>query len=164
MRVEELRLLQVDATQGGLVPHVAGTFVNSLAFHEQLWGWDPSEPVTVVLLDLTDRGSASAGVVPRKLLILDIAPLSFVYEIIAASERMNRLMNHELVHIVATDPATGESRVFLKDARIGDLAFNRADGAIPGVRDFNGFATLVWTPQPLLGPGFVAFSHAHARG
>ncbi|MGD8440562.1 MAG: hypothetical protein PVG53_08490, partial [Holophagae bacterium] len=46
------------------------------------------------------------------------------------------------------DPETGESKTLLKDARIGDLAFNRADRSIWGVRHFNGFATLVRVPHP----------------
>jgi hypothetical protein len=112
MGVGELQLLYLESTQGYLAPHVARTFFNSLEFHRELWGWEPSKPVTVVLLDLSDRGNASAGAVPRNLLLLDIAPLSFVYEIIAANERMNWLMNHELVHIVAVDQAAGSDRSF----------------------------------------------------
>ena len=112
MGVGELQLLYLESTQGYLAPHVARTFFNSLEFHRELWGWEPSEPVTVVLLDLSDRGNASAGAVPRNLLVLDIAPLSFVYETIAANERMNWVMNHELVHVVAVDQAAGSDRSF----------------------------------------------------
>jgi hypothetical protein len=111
---DELRLLYFDATQGFLAPHVARCFFNSLEFHRELWGWEPSQPITVVLLDFTDRGNAAAGAVPRNLLILDIAPLSFVYEIISANERMNWLMNHELVHIATVDAAAGRDHFWRK--------------------------------------------------
>ncbi len=112
MRVGELRLLYFDATQGYLAPYVARTFFNSLEFQEELWGWEPSQPITVILVDLSDRGNASAGAVPRNLLMLQIAPLSFVYEIVSANERMNWLMNHELVHIAAADQASKGDRAW----------------------------------------------------
>ena len=114
MTTEDLRLLYFDATQGYLAPHVARCFLNSLELHRELWGWEPSQPVTVLLVDLSDRGNAAAGAVPRNLLMLEIAPLSFVYEIVSANERMNWLMNHELVHIAAVDQAAGRDRFWRK--------------------------------------------------
>ncbi len=105
LKTDDLRLLYFDGTQGFLAPHVARCFQNSLEFHKELWGWQPSQPITVILVDLSDRGNASAGAVPRNLLMLQVAPLSFVYEIVSANERMNWLMNHELVHIMAADQA-----------------------------------------------------------
>ncbi|PYU69653.1 MAG: hypothetical protein DMG49_12790 [Acidobacteria bacterium] len=46
------------------------------------------------------------------------------------------------------NPATHKSRTLMKDARIGDLAFDQEDGSIWGVRHFNGIATLVRVPPP----------------
>ena len=46
------------------------------------------------------------------------------------------------------DPATGVTKTLLKDARIGDLAFDRSDSALWGLRHFNGIATLVRIPYP----------------
>ncbi|HVF39046.1 MAG TPA: hypothetical protein VM939_04030 [Gemmatimonadaceae bacterium] len=51
-------------------------------------------------------------------------------------------------HLLALDLATGRKRVLLRDARIGDLAFNRADRSLWGVRHDNGFSTLVRMPHP----------------
>ncbi|MEJ2535012.1 MAG: hypothetical protein P8008_05995 [Gammaproteobacteria bacterium] len=48
----------------------------------------------------------------------------------------------------AIDLATGEDRMLLEDARIGDLAFNRADGSLWGLRHLNGLVTLVRIPPP----------------
>ncbi|MGN6517130.1 MAG: TolB family protein [Rhizomicrobium sp.] len=45
--------------------------------------------------------------------------------------------------LVQVDVNTGETHVLLKDARIGDLAFDNADGSIWGVRHLNGLDTLV---------------------
>ncbi len=50
--------------------------------------------------------------------------------------------------IVALDTATRKQRTLLKDARIGDLAFSRADRSLWGIRTFNGICTLVRIPHP----------------
>jgi hypothetical protein len=46
------------------------------------------------------------------------------------------------------DPATGKTTRLMKDARVGDLAFNRQDRSLWGVRHFNGISTLVRFPHP----------------
>ncbi len=50
--------------------------------------------------------------------------------------------------LVAIDLATRKQRTLLKDARIGDLAFNLRDRSIWGIRTFNGICTLVRIPYP----------------
>jgi len=50
--------------------------------------------------------------------------------------------------LVALDTRTGKSTMLIKDARIGDLAFNPVDRSIWGVRHLNGIATLVRIPYP----------------
>ena len=114
LETEDLRLLYFEATQGYLAPHVVRCFENSMDFQKTLWGYLPSERTSIFLSDFSDRGNASAGTVPRNLLEVRIAPLSFAYEIMSANERMNWIMNHELVHVVASDmPAKGD-RTFRK--------------------------------------------------
>jgi len=56
--------------------------------------------------------------------------------------------NTDYRDLLALDINTGKSTVLLKDARIGNLAFNPADESIWGVRHLNGIATLVRIPQP----------------
>jgi hypothetical protein len=46
------------------------------------------------------------------------------------------------------DPDTRRSRTLIRDARIGDLAYNRQDRSLWGVRHFNGFSTVVRIPPP----------------
>ncbi len=43
---------------------------------------------------------------------------------------------------------TGRSRTYIKTSRIGDLAFDAADGSLWGVRSYNGISTLVRIPPP----------------
>jgi len=50
--------------------------------------------------------------------------------------------------LMALDVTTNKQRTLLKDARIGELAFNPADQSIWGIRTFNGICTLVRIPQP----------------
>ena len=50
--------------------------------------------------------------------------------------------------LMTLDLATGESRMLLKDARIGELAFDPADRSLWGVRHETGFSSLVRIPYP----------------
>jgi hypothetical protein len=56
--------------------------------------------------------------------------------------------NSDWRHLLAFDLATGKTRTLIRDARIGDLAFNRADRSLWGVRHDNGYSTLVRIPYP----------------
>jgi hypothetical protein len=108
----EVRIVYFDGTETYLVPHVARAFLNALKFERTLFGYDPTDRVTLLLADFSDAGNAAAGTVPRNLMAVQIAPLHFAFETIAVNERMTTLMNHELVHIVTMDQATGRDRTF----------------------------------------------------
>ncbi len=56
--------------------------------------------------------------------------------------------NAEYRDLRELDPATGKTRLLMKDVRIGDLAFDRADGSVWGIRILNGLSTLVRIPFP----------------
>jgi hypothetical protein len=94
------------------VPHVGRTFTNALDFHRRLFRWQPWQKTTVLLTDLSDSGNAGASAVPRNFLGIQIAPLNFAFETIAANDRMNTIMNHELVHVATMDRAAGRDRFF----------------------------------------------------
>jgi hypothetical protein len=108
----QLRLVYFDGTQDYLVPHSARAFLNALAFEQALFRFTPTDPITVLLADFSDSGNAAAGAVPRNVMALQIAPLNFAFETIAANERMTMLMNHELVHVITMDQAAGADRTF----------------------------------------------------
>jgi hypothetical protein len=113
VEADRLRLIYLDPTETFLAPHAVRTFENSLRFHRNLWGWEPwDKRVTVLLTDFSDAGNAGATSVPRDYLTVSIAPLSFALETMAANERMNTIMNHELVHVMAMDQAAGRDRFF----------------------------------------------------
>jgi hypothetical protein len=50
--------------------------------------------------------------------------------------------------LMQVDPATGRARMLVKDLRAGDLAFNRADRSLWGIRTFNGICTLIRMVAP----------------
>jgi hypothetical protein len=50
--------------------------------------------------------------------------------------------------LVRLDPRTHKTEQLMKDARIGDLAFNRADRTIWGIRHLNGIVSLVRIEPP----------------
>jgi hypothetical protein len=112
LETPDLRLIYVNPTMAFVTPHAGRCFENALGFDRKLFGYRPSEKVTVLLTDLSDSGNAGAGAVPRNNMSLEIAPLSFTYETIVANERVNFLMNHELVHVMAMDKAAGSDRFF----------------------------------------------------
>src|SRR5580765_5532784 len=109
----ELRLVYFDPNETFLVPHAVRTFLNSLAFQKKLFTFDlDGRRITVFLADFQDAGNAGASVVPYNTLVTQIAPLSFAFEAIAGNDRMNIIMNHELVHVATMDQATTRDRFF----------------------------------------------------
>ncbi len=110
----DVQIIYVAGPEGFLVPYAVRTAINSLRFQKKLFGFEPSDKVSVLVLDLEDSGNASATAVPRNMVTVQIAPLSFAFETIAANERMNTIMNHELVHVATMDQAAGRDRFFRK--------------------------------------------------
>ena len=104
------RLIYIDPLQNYLVPHAARCYQNALATHRELLGFAPDEESTVFMRDSSDYANAAASGVPRNIVLVDIAPLRFTFETIATSERMCNIMNHELVHVIASDQATASDK------------------------------------------------------
>lgn len=56
--------------------------------------------------------------------------------------------NYAFRDVMEIDIASGEKKMLLKDARIGELVFNPKDRALWGLRHLNGYVTLVRMPEP----------------
>ncbi|MBL0144218.1 MAG: hypothetical protein IPP91_19470 [Betaproteobacteria bacterium] len=56
--------------------------------------------------------------------------------------------NYNLRDLMAVDVKTGDEKMLLEDARIGEIVFNPVDRSLLGVRHQNGLATLVRIPPP----------------
>ncbi len=112
LMTKDLRLIYYSKAHEYIVPHLARCFQNALAFDERMFNFLPSGKVTIFLEDFDDFGHGGADVVPNNHIDIGLAPFNYVYETVPANERMNWLMNHELIHIVACDKAAGPDRVF----------------------------------------------------
>lgn len=110
LETDNQRLLYLDPSSTYLAPYAARTFENALRGHQKIFGYEPSEKVTVLLTDFTDSGNAGAIPLPRNIVMVDIAPKFFTFETTEAAERMYSWMNHELVHLVATEMTNTEDR------------------------------------------------------
>jgi hypothetical protein len=108
----QVRLVYFDGSQSYLVPHAARAFLNAFDFERGLFKFTPIDRITVLLADFSDAGNAAAGAIPRNIMAIQVAPLNFAFETIAANERLTTLMNHELVHVITMDQATGSDQVF----------------------------------------------------
>ncbi len=113
-RVEtpDLYLIYTGRAQEYLAPHVVGCFERSIAFHRRFFDYAPRERVTVLLEDFWDSGTGGTAAVPSNRVAINIAPFNYVYETRPANERINWLMNHELVHVVMSDKASATDEFF----------------------------------------------------
>ena len=110
IETDAMRLLYFDPAETYLVPYVGRNFQNSLPLLERVFGWEPSEPVTVLLKDFGDYGNASARASPNNAVLLDIAPVSIAYETFSPGERFFTLNNHEVTHVALMDVANDRDR------------------------------------------------------
>jgi len=102
-RTRDLNLIYYDPAHEYLTYHLVRSFENSLAFHKKLFDYTPSEPVVVLMQDFGDYGHGGTSTVPWNYVSIGIEPFDYVYDTMPANERINWLMHHELVHVVATD-------------------------------------------------------------
>ena len=119
-RTENLRLVYLGGEHAYVVPHLIRCFENSLNFHRNLFDYDPNEDVTVILQDADDFGYAGTTALPFNFLTIGIEPFEHVYETCPTNERINWVMNHELVHLVCSDQASSHDR-FWRDIFFGKV-------------------------------------------
>jgi hypothetical protein len=114
IETHDLRLLYRDPSQTYLAPHAGRCFENSMRFQRWLFDYVPSQKVTVLLNDYSDSGNASATGIPHNALMVETSPLESTFETVTPNERLNFIMNHELVHIVTVDKAAPSDHFFRK--------------------------------------------------
>ncbi len=108
----DLRLVYISPSQDYLAPFVAQSFRASQQFLSKLFDYQTNEKLTVLLVDFSDNGNAGASTIPFNTVRVQIAPTGFAFETMVSSERMQALMNHELVHIIGMDQSTRQDRMF----------------------------------------------------
>src|SRR3989454_4918747 len=112
IETDDLRLIYHGPTFQFLAPYTARCFENSMGFQRRLFDYRPWEKVNVMPNDFSDYGNAGVWSSPHNSLMIQMAPMNFVYETGPSNERINFLMSHELVHVVTADQAAGTDRFF----------------------------------------------------
>lgn len=103
IETDNLRLLYFDPAETYLTPYVGRSFENAVNFQQRIFGWEPWDPVNVLLKDFGDYGNAAARASPNNALLIDIAPLSLAHETFSPGERFFTLTNHEVTHVATMD-------------------------------------------------------------
>ena len=109
---ERLRMIYYGKAFAYLVPHVAACYENALTYHQNFFDYQPSDKVTLFMHDFSDYNNAGASTAPWNKISLAVAPASYVFETTPANERINATLNHEIVHLVAGDKASGSDKFF----------------------------------------------------
>jgi hypothetical protein len=110
----DLRVFYFFREQEYVIEHLSRCFENAFHYHQKFFGYTPSGEVTVYFNDDDDYGYAGTTVIPNNWITLGIEPFEYVYDTCPTNERMNWVMNHELVHVTASDQATGWDSRFRK--------------------------------------------------
>ncbi|HGY56576.1 MAG TPA: hypothetical protein ENK44_12780 [Caldithrix abyssi] len=85
--------------------------------------------------------------------ICEIVGAGLYYVTSLAFDPENRILfyttdNHAWRDLNLVELTSGKTRMLIKDARTGDLAFNRKDGSLWGIRHYNGISTIVRISKP----------------
>ncbi|UCF79432.1 MAG: hypothetical protein JSW03_04105 [Candidatus Eiseniibacteriota bacterium] len=112
LQTRNLRIFYNFNEHDYILDHLARCGENSLRYHTRFFGYEPSEEVTIFFNDSDDYGYAGTTTIPNNWLTLGIEPFEYVYDTCPTNERMNWVMNHELVHVVASDQATHGDNLF----------------------------------------------------
>ena len=123
---ENLILLNPSPAHNFILPYMTQCFENAMQYHQKFFHYKPSEAVTVFMQDFWDYGNAGATAIPKNYIRIGIAPLSYTYETSPANERINHTMNHELVHVVASDKASAND-LFFRKLFFGKVAVSAED-------------------------------------
>ena len=112
LETKDLRLITYTPAHAYIIPHLAASFENSMAFHKKLFEYTPSEKVTLILEDFGDYGTGGATTIPFNLLGIGISPFNYSYETMPPLERMTMMMNHELAHVATMDKPSPSNTFF----------------------------------------------------
>jgi len=111
-QTKNLRVFYNFAEQEYIIEHLVRCYENSLRYHKNFFGYNPSEELTIYFNDSDDYGYAGTTALPNNWLTLGIEPFEYVYDTCPTNERMNWVMSHELVHVLASDQATRSDKFF----------------------------------------------------
>jgi hypothetical protein len=106
VRTRDTEVIYFDSLEF-LVPRAVRSVTNSLEFDRKVFGWVPSDRLTLLLKDGADYGNAATLPAPHDRIFFDVGPESHAFETDRGAERFYSTMNHELVHLMQGDMAAG---------------------------------------------------------
>ena len=109
-----LSLVYYSKSHSYIVSHLARCYENTMGFYMNFFDYKPTNKVSIFLQDFSDYGNGGATAIPQNLIYLEMSPFMHVYDMTPANERMNLIMNHELVHVVTMDKTVGSANFFRK--------------------------------------------------
>ena len=112
LKTKNFDILYYNPTHSYIIPHLGRCSENALLYHRHLFQYESEESITLLLQDFSDFGNGAAGVNPRNLVSVGLAPVSTVFETLPANERMNWIVNHEMVHVVTLDRPSKTDRFY----------------------------------------------------
>lgn len=112
IETDNIKLIYADGIHSFIAPYAAQCLENSIRYHCDLWDYRLSEKITLSLYDFSDYGNAGATSIPENRISVLIAPTSHAYDASPTNERINTILNHEMVHVVALDKPAGSERFF----------------------------------------------------
>jgi hypothetical protein len=109
VETDRVRVVYFDPTGAYLVPYATQSYLNALNAQHARFGYVPDGKVNVLLQDFTDRGNATTILAaPRNRIYVEMAPATLAFETFSPGERIYTIANHELMHLVTSDPASPE--------------------------------------------------------
>lgn len=116
-----VKIIYTSSSQYYLVPHLASCFENAYRFHSAMYDYRSAEKTSILFHDFGDWGYGGANSIPSNIVIIGIEPFEYLFDLLPSNERMNWVMNHELLHIVACDKPNATDR-FFRSLFIGKVA------------------------------------------
>jgi hypothetical protein len=112
LQTKDLRLLYINDAHAPIARRLAACFENAIEFHHTQFNYYPTDVVTILMQDFNDYGHGGTSSMPWNSLSIGIEPFDYEYDTQPANERMNWLMNHELIHLFTTDKASSGDKTF----------------------------------------------------
>lgn len=107
---DHFRVIYYNPAHEYLVPYLIRCAENDLKFDHQLFHYTPSQKITILLKDFSDRGNGAAGPFPVNNIGVEMEPPNYTFEILLTNERISDLLNHEMIHIVMGDNTSSSDR------------------------------------------------------
>jgi hypothetical protein len=109
---KNFRVVYYSPSHEYIVPVLVRSLENAMRFYQKTFGYQPQQPITVLLNDFEDHGNGAAGTVPANFIQIGMEPFNTVFDTFPVTERISILANHELGHIVTADKSSPRDRTF----------------------------------------------------